>query len=178
MAKQGGDEDANATSRSRWATRRLTVKSKSLKQMALRDRMNRKSGSNEKNRHSGGSQTIRNDHDDDATAVDPNSPTEEGDDDDEEEDGRTLFFNIPLPPEMKDEEGHPIVTYTRNKIRTAKYTPLSFIPKNLWYQFHNIANVFFLFLCILVVSTKHSLCLLVALRLTGPNPDFRHFCRC
>jgi phospholipid-translocating ATPase len=31
---------------------------------------------------------------------------------------------------------------------------LSFIPKNLWYQFHNIANVYFLFLIILNVSKR------------------------
>jgi len=64
---------------------------------------------------------------------------------------RQLFFNFDLPPEFQDEEGHPAQQYTRNKIRTAKYTPLSFIPKNLFFQFQNIANIFFLFLVILVV---------------------------
>ena len=67
---------------------------------------------------------------------------------------RKLYFNLPLPPELKDEEGHPIQQFPRNKIRTAKYTPLSFIPKNLWFQFHNIANIFFLFLVILVVRAS------------------------
>ena len=65
---------------------------------------------------------------------------------------RTLFFNMPLPSSATDDNGHPIVRHKRNKIRTAKYTPLSFLPKNLWYQFHNIANVYFLFLIILTVS--------------------------
>lgn len=65
---------------------------------------------------------------------------------------RTVYFNIPLPPDAVDEQGHPLKHYRRNKIRTAKYTPISFIPKNLWYQFHNIAYIYFLFLIILTVS--------------------------
>ena len=65
---------------------------------------------------------------------------------------RKIWFNIPLPHEMKDEAGRPLVRFDRNKIRTAKYTPLSFVPKNLWYQFHNVANVYFAFLVILAVS--------------------------
>lgn len=71
---------------------------------------------------------------------------------DAESNDRNLFFNLPLPPEYLDEEGAPKQTFPRNKIRTAKYTPLSFVPKNLFIQFHNIANIFFLFLVILVVS--------------------------
>ncbi|KHJ32142.1 putative calcium transmembrane m [Erysiphe necator] len=62
---------------------------------------------------------------------------------------RNIYFNIPLPPEALDEDGDPLVQFKRNKIRTAKYTPLSFVPKNIWFQFHNIANVYFLFLIIL-----------------------------
>ncbi|KAL2758570.1 hypothetical protein ACRALDRAFT_2101016 [Sodiomyces alcalophilus JCM 7366] len=64
--------------------------------------------------------------------------------------GRKLFVNLPLPPDLLDEDGIPSQQFARNKIRTAKYTPLSFIPKNLWFQFHNIANIFFLFVVILV----------------------------
>jgi phospholipid-translocating ATPase len=60
---------------------------------------------------------------------------------------------VPLPQAERDEEGHPLAHYARNKIRTAKYTPLSFIPKNLWLQFHNIANGYFLFIIILGVRT-------------------------
>jgi phospholipid-translocating ATPase len=65
---------------------------------------------------------------------------------------RTVYFNLPLPDEARDENGHPKQHYARNKIRTAKYTPISFIPKNLWYQFHNVANLYFLFIIILGVS--------------------------
>ena len=66
---------------------------------------------------------------------------------------RKVYFNIPLPRDAVDDQGHPVTHYRRNKIRTAKYTPISFIPKNIWYQFHNIANVYFLFLIILAVSS-------------------------
>lgn len=62
---------------------------------------------------------------------------------------RTIFYNLPLPDEMLDDEGHPTTVYPRNKIRTTKYTPLNFIPKNLLVQFHNFANVYFLVLIIL-----------------------------
>lgn len=65
---------------------------------------------------------------------------------------RKIYFNIPLPDEAKDEEGHPRVDFGRNKVRTAKYTPLTFLPKNLYLQFHNIANVYFFFIIILSVS--------------------------
>lgn len=75
--------------------------------------------------------------------------SDDGSNDDKE--NRQLYFNLPLPDDML-EEGHPIAEYPRNKIRTAKYTPLSFIPKNIWFQFHNIANIFFLFTIILGVS--------------------------
>jgi len=33
-----------------------------------------------------------------------------------------------------------------NKIRTTKYTILSFLPKNLFEQFHRLANIYFLIL--------------------------------
>lgn len=78
-----------------------------------------------------------------------------GDEGEHDRDGqgpRKIFFNLPLPPEALDEEGLPIKHYRRNKIRTAKYTPISFVPKNIWYQFHNIANVYFLLLIVLAVS--------------------------
>lgn len=69
----------------------------------------------------------------------------------QERGGRTLYFNRPLPASARDEEGHPTAHYVRNKIQTAKYTPLTFIPKNLWFQFHNVANIYFLFIIILSV---------------------------
>lgn len=63
---------------------------------------------------------------------------------------RTIYFNQPLPESALDPEtGRIAAEYPRNKIRTTKYTPLNFIPKNLFYQFHNIANIYFLFIVIL-----------------------------
>lgn len=64
---------------------------------------------------------------------------------------RRMYFNMRLPPEETHDDGTPLHTYPRNKIRTAKYTPLTFIPKNLFLQFHNVANVYFLFIAILQV---------------------------
>uniref|UniRef100_A0A8C1XR10 Phospholipid-transporting ATPase n=1 Tax=Cyprinus carpio TaxID=7962 RepID=A0A8C1XR10_CYPCA len=37
-------------------------------------------------------------------------------------------------------------SYSRNKVRTTKYTFLSFIPKNLFEQLHRFANLYFVFL--------------------------------
>lgn len=146
------------TKRARWATRRMTVKSSSLKRLSLLGRQTKKSTSSEKKRQSGGSETLQSSNinqDDDQTA-------HEGQEEQEHGPGpRQLYFNQPLPPDLLDESGSPIQQFTRNKIRTAKYTPLSFIPKNLWFQFQNIANIFFLFLVILVVS-HHPLCALAA----------------
>jgi phospholipid-translocating ATPase len=64
---------------------------------------------------------------------------------------RNVYVNMPLPESEKDENGHNLQHYPRNKIRTAKYTPISFVPKNLYFQFHNIANIYFLFIIILSV---------------------------
>lgn len=40
-------------------------------------------------------------------------------------------------------------TYCGNKIKTTKYTFLSFIPKNLFEQLHRFANIYFIFLAAL-----------------------------
>ncbi|RYP45723.1 hypothetical protein DL768_007964 [Monosporascus sp. mg162] len=150
MAKgDGGNErgkNGPGMNRSRWATRKLTIKSSGVKRLSILDRIQGKPGAAEKKRQSGGSDTLR--QGDSVAAndqTDAKSTTSSSD-----SQGRTLYFNLPLPSELKDEEGNPLTSYARNKIRTAKYTPLSFIPKNLWFQFHNIANIFFLFLVILV----------------------------
>lgn len=142
---QPPDEPApvNATQRARWATRRMTVRSGGSKRKNLTDRMQqKKGGSNEKANGDGR----------DPPSDGQNQQESEENADEDETAIRTLYFNQPLPAEMQDEEGFPLLSYPRNKIRTSKYTPLSFIPKNLWFQFHNIANIFFLFMIILVVS--------------------------
>lgn len=62
---------------------------------------------------------------------------------------RQIYVNNSLPSIMLDHEGKPVLTYPRNKIRSTKYTPLSFIPKNLLFQFRKVANTYFLILVIL-----------------------------
>jgi phospholipid-translocating ATPase len=83
----------------------------------------------------------------------PSTPAASTNGDDSQQSGpnRTIYFNAPIPETERDEDGHPIHTYPRNKIRTAKYTALTFVPKNIWLQFHNIANIYFLFVIILNV---------------------------
>lgn len=141
------------TKRARWATRKLTVKSSSVKRLSLIGRHTLKHSNSEKHRQSAGEGTLQSQNNDGHGA--------DGADDDEEHEEhatepRQLYFNLPLPENLLDEDGHPAQQYTRNKIRTAKYTPLSFLPKNLWFQFQNIANIFFLFLVILVVGVPIS----------------------
>ncbi|KAL2885752.1 phospholipid-translocating P-type ATPase [Ceratocystis lukuohia] len=129
------------THRARWATRKMTVKSSNNKRASIIGRLaNRKSLIGEKKRMSvAESDEHDHDHDDDESV-----------EEEEVASGRRLYFNLPLPDDLKDEEGHPAQQFPRNKVRTAKYTPLSFIPKNLYFQFHNVANIFFLFMVILV----------------------------
>ncbi|EFW99129.1 phospholipid-translocating p-type ATPase-like protein [Grosmannia clavigera kw1407] len=141
---------ASKTKRSRWATRKMTIKSSNKKRMSIIGRANNKSTAHDK-RISAGSGTLRHDDDDGEADDDDDAPDAP---DDQEHDGpgpRNLYFNIPLPEDQKDEDGLPVQSYARNKIRTAKYTPLSFVPKNLYWQFQAIANMFFLFLVILTI---------------------------
>lgn len=61
---------------------------------------------------------------------------------------RTIVPNHAVPPGTKARD-HPNRAYSDNAIRTSKYTPLSFIPKNLLEQFHRFANLYFLFIVLL-----------------------------
>ncbi|KAI8373465.1 hypothetical protein EDC96DRAFT_499461 [Choanephora cucurbitarum] len=63
---------------------------------------------------------------------------------------RNIYVNMELPACEYDEKGGRIQhNFASNRVRTAKYTPISFIPKNLFEQFRNVANLYFLFLVIL-----------------------------
>lgn len=155
---EGPEIQKMQTTRARWATRKMTVKSSRTKRTSLLNRMQHaRTASNEKHHppdHGGHEPPLGGRQPDDADDAAPRHAEAETDDQgDEDLHSRTLYFNLPLPPDML-QDGHPIHTYPRNKIRTAKYTPLSFVPKNLWFQFHNVANIFFLFLVILVVSSS------------------------
>ncbi|KAF5353971.1 hypothetical protein D9756_007010 [Leucocoprinus leucothites] len=62
---------------------------------------------------------------------------------------RNVYVNYPLSPSEVAADGEPKARYVRNKVRTTKYTILTFIPKNLYEQFRRVANLFFLSLVIL-----------------------------
>ncbi|KAL3422317.1 phospholipid-translocating P-type ATPase [Phlyctema vagabunda] len=137
----------NNTKRQRWATQRVTGKKGVNKRHSILGRLQHRGSQSEKKRDSGGNMSMA------TTELGgiQEEPTvdEQSQEDDGAEGPRTIYFNRSLPKEMLDETGNPSHTFKRNKIRTAKYTPLSFIPKNIYYQFHNVANVYFLFLIIL-----------------------------
>jgi phospholipid-translocating ATPase len=63
---------------------------------------------------------------------------------------RNIYVNMNIPSTEYDDKGRRIDHhYASNLVRTAKYTPISFVPKNLFEQFRNVANLYFLFLVIL-----------------------------
>lgn len=129
--------------RMRWATVRRPGQSGSRKRLSILNRVPkvRISGYEEKPTGDG-----KNDHGN----ITGDSPMGQ----EQEQDGpepRNIYMNLPLPPEELDENGHKKQQFVRNKIRTAKYTALSFVPKNLFFQFHNIANIYFFFIVILSV---------------------------
>lgn len=134
-------ERTQPAKRIRWATQRVKGPKASQKRKSIFNRALSKRGADEK-RQSAGS---------DLTDPKTDNETEEGGEDPEAA-TRRIYFNTPLPASERDEEGKPLHHYARNKIRTAKYTPLSFVPKNLWWQFHNIANIYFFIIIILDVS--------------------------
>ena len=133
--------------RIRWATQRAPGQSGAKKRLSILSRQKRRSGV-EAPPSVKPSQDAENAPAEEAKTVARSEP-------------RTIYVNVPLPDDAKDEQGHIEKPYVRNKIRTSKYTPLSFIPKNLYFQFHNIANIYFFFIIILSVSGKANI--LVAL---------------
>lgn len=155
----GGENGANseATKRMRWATQRVkSVGKASNKRGSIMRRFQKNNTVAEKKRVSAGTDSSTNSP---PSGVLEGESSTGGDDASEDADlnARTIFFNQPLPSDQLDEKGHPRQQFARNKIRTARYTALSFIPKNLWYQFHNIANCYFLLLIILTVSDSDTL---------------------
>ena len=61
---------------------------------------------------------------------------------------REVVPNHHMPAGAKATD-HPNSAYLTNRIRTTKYTLLSFIPRNLFEQFHRFANLYFLFIVLL-----------------------------
>lgn len=60
---------------------------------------------------------------------------------------RSLVSNLPFEGLGKSKQ--PNRFFKPNAIKTNKYTPLFFIPMNLYEQFHRLANVYFVGLAIL-----------------------------
>lgn len=61
---------------------------------------------------------------------------------------RTIVPNHTVPPVNKSDQ-HPNGKFCNNKICTTKYTPFSFLPKNLFEQFHRFANLYFISIVLL-----------------------------
>lgn len=61
---------------------------------------------------------------------------------------RIVVPNHTVPPKTPKSD-HPNGRRVGNKIRTTKYTLLSFLPKNLLEQFHRVANLYFIFIVVL-----------------------------
>lgn len=61
---------------------------------------------------------------------------------------RIVVPNHTVPPKTPKRE-HPNGRRVGNKIRTTKYTLLSFVPNNLLEQFHRLANLYFIFILLL-----------------------------
>lgn len=110
----------------------------------------KKQSNDDNNNHNNNSNNNDDDHDDESELeeIGNNEPAEENDN---KHIKRTIVFNRPLPEEFIDQETRlPTTNYPRNKIRTTKYTPLSFLPKNIFNQFfNNIANIYFFAMIIL-----------------------------
>jgi phospholipid-translocating ATPase len=135
-----GQEESHVSKpvkRMRWASQHITGQSAVRKRMSIIKRFHKRTASAEEKQQ----------HDEALpTATDPEPSAELQ--------PRTVYVNVPVPEDARDENGLVKQHFGRNKIRTSKYTPLSFVPMNLWFQFHNIANIYFLFIIILGVCRK------------------------
>ncbi|XP_015605416.1 probable phospholipid-transporting ATPase VD isoform X2 [Cephus cinctus] len=61
---------------------------------------------------------------------------------------RTIVPNHLVPPKTPKSQ-HPNGIRVDNRVRTTKYTALSFLPRNLLEQFHRVANLYFIFIVLL-----------------------------
>ncbi|KAK9480720.1 hypothetical protein V1514DRAFT_275507 [Lipomyces japonicus] len=143
--------------RLRWATTRRPKNSSSNNHKSKRysERFKRFSITPKSHRHSSGALERIQSGLHGVSSSDKPPPGDDGNGNDNDTDTaasrphRRIYVNLPLPTSDLDENGQPLIQYPRNKTRSAKYTPLTFIPKNLFLQFQNIANVYFLFIVIL-----------------------------
>ena len=56
---------------------------------------------------------------------------------------------IPTSILKSTDSKNAVQKHKNNKIKTTKYTVFSFLPKNLFEQFHRFANIYFLFIVVL-----------------------------
>lgn len=147
-ARETNSNVSKPTKRQRWATQRVAGSGGARKRVSIIDRLHKRPNVEEEKQQ--------------PAAVDPPPPLPQSPVNSTAPSNRTIYFNIPIPENERDEDGRPKMEYPRNKIRTAKYTPLSFVPKNLWFQFQNIANIYFLFIIILGVCPY-----------TSPTPEIK-----
>ncbi|KAL6438052.1 hypothetical protein ACFW04_004365 [Cataglyphis niger] len=61
---------------------------------------------------------------------------------------RTIVPNHLVSPKTPKSQ-HPNGNRADNRVRTTKYTTLSFLPRNLLEQFHRVANLYFIFIVLL-----------------------------
>ncbi|PWN43226.1 phospholipid-translocating P-type ATPase [Ceraceosorus guamensis] len=64
---------------------------------------------------------------------------------------RNVYLNTPLLPQDAAKNGEPKAKYARNKVRTSKYTFVTFLPRFLTEQFRRLANVYFLLLVVIQI---------------------------
>lgn len=64
---------------------------------------------------------------------------------------RNVYVNVTPPRSELRKDGDPAVKYPRNKVRTSKYTVVTFLPRFLYEQFRRVANIYFLGLVVLQV---------------------------
>lgn len=58
---------------------------------------------------------------------------------------REIIPNHTIPDVAPKAKSHPNRNYASNRIKTTKYTIITFLPKNLFEQFHRFANLYFIF---------------------------------
>ncbi|KAJ3147233.1 hypothetical protein HDU86_008069 [Geranomyces michiganensis] len=92
---------------------------------------------------------------------------------------RVIHVNVPLTLDQLKMRWPP------NKIRTAKYTLLTFIPRNLFEQFRRLANVYFLFTVIMQIFPEFAVTspilaampLIIIMSITGIKDGFEDWRR-
>ena len=62
---------------------------------------------------------------------------------------RLLTDTAPVAFSLNEPKDPALATFPSNVIRTSKYTLLTFLPLNLWEQFHRLANQYFLFIILI-----------------------------